>query len=511
MIKNKLITAALTAAICLVISGCSSNKDLFEPVESPDVDNVFEPLNVWSYSTQGSDDFFSQLTPVVSHSVMYVAGRDGKIYAINVKDGSKRWKIDLSDEDENDNKRSARLSGGVATRGKYIAVGSENGYLYVMNRKDGSIYYKAFVGSEIVTSPVFNASGDKIFVMDSVGRLSAFSLTTKAKIWESGDLSESLHLRSQSKPVAVGDELVVIGTASGRVMMLSQLDGFVLNQVGVGQNNGSSDLDRMSDVSSTPLLIGSEMYTTAYNSGFVRYSLEKQAVTSRLSYHSSKDIAYDDNYFVLTGDNGHVYCVRRSDNVEAWVNTQLGYRNVTAPVIYGNYAVVGDLEGYVYFMNLNDGVIDSKIKVSSSPIYVAPFIVGNCLVVYSSDGSVDLICYDPIDMVQPKKRFTDLEKISGITSALIASKAMTENLGIGTSTREAIEQRREEARKLVAQIQAQERAIEAQIREYQRQKTEYEKRVAEYEKKQREELSGYGLMPSAGVKSEDDEEFIEVE
>ena len=100
---------------------------------------------------------------------------------------------------------------------------------------------------------------------------------------------------------------------------------------------------------------------------------------------------------------------------------------------------------------------------------------------------------------------------SGITSALIASKAMTENLGIGTSTREAIEQRREEARKLVAQIQAQERAIEAQIREYQRQKTEYEKRVAEYEKKQREELSGYGLMPSAGVKSEDDEEFIEVE
>ena len=102
MIKNKLIKAAISAAICLVISGCTSNKDLFEPVESPEVENVFEPLNVWSYSTQGSDDFFSQLTPVVSHSVMYVAGRDGKIYAINVKDGSKRWKIDLSDEDEND-------------------------------------------------------------------------------------------------------------------------------------------------------------------------------------------------------------------------------------------------------------------------------------------------------------------------------------------------------------------------------------------------------------------------
>ena len=120
-----------------------------------------------------------------------------------------------------------------------------------------------------------------------------------------------------------------------------------VNQVIVGENNGSSDLDRMSDVSSTPLLLGNYMYTTAYNSGFVKYSLEKETVEGKLAYHSSKDIAYDDNFFVLTGDNGHVFCVRRSDNVEVWENPQLSYRNVTAPAIYGNYAVVGDLEGYL--------------------------------------------------------------------------------------------------------------------------------------------------------------------
>lgn len=49
--------------------------------------------------------------------------------------------------------------------------------------------------------------------------------------------------------------------------MISQNDGYLLNQVIVGENNGSSDLDRMSDVSSTPLLLGNYMYTTAYNSG----------------------------------------------------------------------------------------------------------------------------------------------------------------------------------------------------------------------------------------------------
>ncbi|MGN0902313.1 MAG: hypothetical protein ACI4M9_03430, partial [Succinivibrio sp.] len=172
------------------------------------------------------------------------------------------------------------------------------------------------------------------------------------------------------------------------------------------------------------------------------------------------------------------------------------------------YAVVGDLEGYLYFMNLNDGVIDCKIEVDSSPIYVAPLVVGNCLAVYTSSGRIELLCYDPIDIVINKKRFTDLELVTGNTAAIIASKAMSENVS-GATSKEALAQRREEARKLVAKIEAQQRAVEQQYREYQRQKAEYERKVKEYEARKREELSGYGLMPEAGVKSDTEEEFVE--
>ena len=51
--------------------------------------------------------------------------------------------------------------------------------------------------------------------------------------------------------------------------------------------------------------------------------------------------------------------------------------------------------------------------------------------------------------------------------------------------------------------------MEAEYREYQRRKAEYEKQVKEYERKKREELSGFGLMPGAGVKSDSDVEFVE--
>lgn len=508
MFKKKLVSLFTLSAVALCIAGCNSNKDLFAPVESPEIENAFEVDTVWSTSTQGVDKFYSQLVPCIYGDKLYIAGREGKVYSINAKNGDHVWTTDLSDEEENLTKRSTRLNGGMTASAQYVAVGSENGYIYVLNKNDGSIYIKHYIGAEVLTAPCFNASGTKLFVLDAIGRLTSLDLVSKTSSWVSGDSSERLHLRAQSKPVAVGDELVIVGTPSGKVMMISQSDGYVLNQVSVGQNTGSSDLDRISDVSSTPLLLGNYMYSTAFNAGFVKYSFDKSIVEGRLSYHSSKDIAYDDNFFVITGENGHVYCIRRSDNVEIWENSDLGYRNVTAPVIYGDFAVVGDLEGYIYFISLQNGHIYTKISVSSDPIYVAPLVAGNCLVVYSSSGSVDVFCFDPINLVIAKKRYTDMEQVTGNTAALIAAQSMSSMEGASGITKEDLEKRRAEARKIVAQIEAQQRQMEEQYREYQRRKAEYERQVREYEKQKREELSGYGLV-QGGDKSDLDEEFVE--
>lgn len=69
--------------------------------------------------------------------------------------------------------------------------------------------------------------------------------------------------------------------------------------------------------------------------------------------------------------------------------------------------------------------------------------------------------------------------VTGNTAALIAAQAMSPTAAGSGVTQEDLEKRRAEARKIVAQIEAQQRAAEAQYREYQRQKAEYERRVAE--------------------------------
>ena len=190
MIKNKLLKLFAVSAVAFAIAGCSSNKDLFAPVESPEIDNAFKVDHVWSVGTQGTDRFFSQLVPCVYGHSMYVAGREGKVYAIDASSGKKIWTVDLSDEKENENKRSSRLNGGMSASEQYVAVGSENGYIYVLNRQNGSIYFKHYLGVEVLTRPAFSADGSKIFVLDAKGTLNAFDLLKKEKIWVSGDNNE---------------------------------------------------------------------------------------------------------------------------------------------------------------------------------------------------------------------------------------------------------------------------------------------------------------------------------
>ncbi len=503
MLRNKLLIAIpLSLILC---AGCSGNKDLFAPVEAPEIDDVIDVDSVWSDSIGGSGKFFSTLTPAVSGKMIYAAGRNGDVYGIRSENGSKVWNTDLSDEEENDDKRSARLSGGVSVSGSKLAVGSENGYIYVLNTADGKIAWKNYIGSEITSIPTFSDSGQSLFVLDSLGRISAFDTMTGERRWMSGSSSGALRLRKQSSPVSLGDSYLLVGQSDGKVSVIDQLNGNILTEFTVGRKQGSNDLERVSDVAATPLVLGSDMYTTAYNNGFVEFSLKDKVMKSQLAYQSSRNIAYDTNFFVITGDNGHVYCISRGDYVEQWENSRLSYRNVSAPAIYGNYVVVGDMEGYVYFMRLSDGGIEAMLDTDGTAINVAPIVDGSNLLVYTTGGDLECFRYDPIGAASSKAALAKAEfETAGVGVSFSATDSGSYAMGM---TSEQLQQRRAEANRIVSMIEAHERQVAAQKREYERRKAEYERQKAEYEKRvkeaeaeRRQQVSGFGLMP--GVKSD---------
>lgn len=491
-----------------VIVGCSTNDNRYDPVDAPEIKNLFSLDEVWSSSTGGTGDFYSELTVAFDANNVYTASRDGDVMALTLDRGSKVWSVDLADEDENDERRSARVSGGVALGGGKIAVGSENGYVYVLNAKDGSILWKKYIEAEVIARPAFSASGDKLFVLDARGNFTAFNALDGSKLWVTGDAPQELRLRAQSNPLVVGDEYVLVGTSSGKVNVLLQSNGSTVNQVNVGESVGKTALERIADVSSSPLILGNVLYATSFSGGMVQYDLSTFNYIMRLGYQSSRDLGYDEHSILVTADDGTVSCINRADSSQRWANTSLGYRQVTAPVVFGNYAVVGDYEGYIYFLDMQDGSIDYMEQSDSSGISAQPKVQNGKLYVMAKDGSLNVYSYT--DQARASAAVS-VEQSNDMLAASAAAGLTLNHPGVydggiyapsGVS-QEALEQRRAAIIRAVAQQEAQIAAQRRAAEEAMRARAEYEKRRAAYEEERRERLSGFGI--AQGIRSDLDE------
>lgn len=482
-----------TAAALLLLSGCAA-EDPYAPVEAPEIDSKFDIDKVWADSIgSGVGDFWSALRPDFAAGTVYAASRDGDVFGIVAADGDKIWHTDLSDEEENDSSRSTRLSGGVSAYAGKVAVGSENGYLYLLNAIDGTLLWKNYTASELVSRPAFSKSGDRVFVMDHRGRVFAYDCATGEQLWVSGDSPNVLRLRAQSDIVPVGDDFLVMGQSNGKVAVLLQSTGAIVNSLTIAEITGANALARVSDVSATPVFDGSDLWVISYNGGMVRYSFAEHRNLVKLAYSSSLQPAMDEEVIVITNDDGHLFCINRSDYSERWSNTALSYRNVTAPVIYGDYAVAGDYEGYLYFFNLENGSIDGMFSVDGSGIYDAPVIADGKLYVTSRDG--DLYCYD----YDPTGSAFSKETAAKMRADYAAVGVDLRAPGVGDSgiyapdsiSMDALMARRAAVIQAARQAEARQRAAEAQMREYEKRRQEYEERVAA----ERERLSGFGIAP----------------
>src|SRR5690606_39124085 len=87
-------------------------------------------------------------------------------------------------------------------------------------------------------------------------------------------------------------------------------------------------------------------------------------------------------------DVSYVVSLSRTSGAQQWTQEALRLRDLTAPVRFMNTVVVGDFEGYLHFLDVDDGRFVARVRASSAPIPAAPIIVGRNLVVQAEDGRV---------------------------------------------------------------------------------------------------------------------------
>ncbi|WP_426447960.1 outer membrane protein assembly factor BamB [Siccibacter colletis] len=385
---RKLLLPGLLSATLL--SGCSlfsGEEDVVKMSPLPTVENQFEPQTNWSTSVgDGIGEFYSNLHPAVQDGIAYAADRHGKVKAVNLSDGKEVWSIDLAEKTGFFSaNRPALLSGGVAVSGGNVYVGSEKAQVYALNIADGSVAWQTKVAGEAISRPVI-ADG-MVLIHTSNGILQALNENDGAVKWTVNLDIPSLSLRGESAP-ATAFGAAIVGGDNGRVSAVLMQQGQMIWQQRISQATGATEIDRLSDVDTTPVVAGNVVYALAYNGNMTALDLRSGQVMWKREIGSVNDFIVDGNRIYLVDQNDRIVALNTEGGVTLWTQSDLLHRNLTSPVLYNGNLVVGDSEGYLHWLNTADGRFVAQQKVDSSGLRTEPVVAEGKLLIQAKDGTL---------------------------------------------------------------------------------------------------------------------------
>jgi len=391
---SKMLAILLFSSILFSCSSTDDDEGVSSlPAELTEITQQFSPDVLWEKSVgDGSENYFSRLKPVVAYKTVYSASRAGDVIAFDEKTGKTRWKIDLSDIDKErsfwDSRESALLSGGPVVSVDKVFIGSENGKLYTLDAQTGELLWQANIKGEILNAPAVDSG---VVVANSAsGIMKAFNVETGKELWKVEKEVPSLTLRGISTPVIVSGG-VLVGTDKGNVNVYLLDKGQQGWSTEIGEPTGSTELERVIDVDSAPVVFGDRIYAISSRGNLVAIELKSGRILWKRQYSSYRQIAIYRNTIFLTNLRGYVYAIDRVNGIERWSNLTLANRKVTGPAIVDDYVVVGDFEGYLHWLNQETGEIVARHKVDGSGIHSTPTVVDNILYSQSRNGDLQAI------------------------------------------------------------------------------------------------------------------------
>jgi len=373
-----------------LLSGCSlfsGEEDVVKMSPLPTVQNQFDPQTAWSTSVgDGIGDFYSNLHPAFLDDTVYAADRHGIVKAMNIADGKEVWRVDLSEKTGwLSRNRPALLSGGVTVAGAHAYIGSEKAQIYALNTADGTIAWQTRVAGEALSRPV--VSDGLVLVHTSNGILQALNESDGAVKWTVNLDMPSLSLRGESAPTSAYGAAIV-GGDNGRVSAVLMQQGQMIWQQRISQATGATEIDRLSDVDTTPVVVNGVVYALAYNGNLTALDLRSGQIMWKRELGSVNDFIVDGGRIYLVDQNDRLLALNTEGGVTLWTQSDLLHRNLTAPALYNGYLVVGDSEGYMHWINTDDGSFVAQQKVDGSGFLTEPVVANDKLLIQAKDGTL---------------------------------------------------------------------------------------------------------------------------
>jgi len=370
----------------VVLAGCSTSDTFEQPAPVPEISSSIGLEPVWSMDVgDGHDEKFLYLAPLNTGDRLYAASADGEVYSVASENGEVFWFRDLDEE----------ISAGVGGDQGNLYLVTRDAELMALSREDGSALWRQPLPNEVLASPQSN--GRLVVAQTIDGKVLAFDTATGELAWQYDSDVPVLSIRAAASPL-VGADLVLASLANGKLMAISTETGQPVWQYEVGQPQGRTELERLVDVAGEPLILESAAMIVGYQGKLALVDLQTgQEIWSRPASSLQSPMIGNGNIFVA-GANGDITAYRGSDRRELWVQDQLSWRQPTQPVVNEDHLLIGDFEGYIHMLSLEDGSLVGQLEFDDEGLRV-PFqrLQNGNLLVYGNSGKLSVLKLRTLD------------------------------------------------------------------------------------------------------------------
>jgi outer membrane protein assembly factor BamB len=376
----------LAGACLLLASGCSwftwlpwvdgkeSEGEILKPAKLTKYDAEVNIRQIWKKGVgEGLGRKYLRIRPVVVADQIIAADGYGRVQSFDRFSGKTRWRSQLPAESGGflssfnvlDRTDTSFVSGGVGAGGGMAFIGTTNGQVIAFSVAEGNEVWRQTVDGEVLAPPVVGEG--LVFLQTIDGSLTALELETGEERWQVDNQVPVLTLRGTATPV-YDDGVVYAGFASGNLIATRAETGEPIWEHRVKLPEGRSELDRMVDVDSTPLIDGPIVYAVAYQGNVrgVRRSDGNPLWELPLSSFLDLDEGYGHLYVVT--DQDAIVAIDRQSAEEVWRQNALYRRRLSSPVVFSNYVAVTDDDGYLHILAQNDGRLLGRRKLDGKGV-----------------------------------------------------------------------------------------------------------------------------------------------